>query len=216
MTSTSMGGSPDSTAERFPTVSGYPRIHQPRIVRVPSRRCLAVEGTGTPGGPEFQDAMGALYGAAFSLHFVLRDRGVDAHTGPSEGLWERRDGTVEWSEGAVAFQPEAWRWTLLLPVPVEAEPDDITAALAAARARRPMPALERLRVVDLDEGLVVEAMHVGPYASEPDTIAAMHDLAASEGLAPAGAHHEIYLGDPRRTAPERLRTVLRQPVKPVA
>ena len=216
MTSTLMGGSPDTRLDRFPMVTGYPRVRQPRVVNVPSRRCLGVEGTGKPGGPEFQDAMGALYGAAFSLHFVLRDRGIDSHTGPSEGLWERRDGTVEWSEGAVAFDPEAWRWTLLLPVPVEAEPGDITAAIAAARARRPMPAIDRVRMIDVEEGLVVEAMHVGPYATEPETIAAMHALAASERLVPAGAHHEIYLGDPRRTAPERLRTVLRQPVKPAA
>lgn len=216
MTSTLMGGSPDTRLDRFPMVTGYPRVRQPRVVNVPSRRCLAVEGAGKPGGPEFQDAMGALYGAAFSLHFVLRDRGIDSHTGPSEGLWERRDGTVEWSEGAVAFDPEAWRWTLLLPVPVEAEPGDITAAIAAARARRPMPAIDRVRMIDVEEGLVVEAMHVGPYATEPETIAAMHALAASERLVPAGAHHEIYLGDPRRTAPERLRTVLRQPVKPAA
>ena len=214
MASTSMGSSPDNTLERFPAVTGYPRIHQPRIVNVPSRRCLAVEGTGTPGGPEFQDAMGALYGTAFSLHFVLRDRGIDSHAGPSEGLWERRDGATDWSEGDVAFEPGAWRWTLLLPVPVEAEPEDIAAALAAARAQRPTPALDRLRVLEVEEGLVVEAMHVGAYKSEPDTIAAMHELAASEGLVPAGPHHEIYLGDPRRTAPERLRTVLRQPVKP--
>jgi hypothetical protein len=216
MTSTLMGASPDTRLDRFPMVSGYPRVRQPRVVNVPSRRCLAIEGTGKPGGPEFQDAMGALYGAAFSLHFVLRDRGIDSHTGPSEGLWERRDGTVEWSEGAVAFDPEAWRWTLLLPVPVEAEPEDITAAIASARARRPMPAIDRVRMIDVDEGLVVEAMHVGPYADEPGTIAAMHALATSEGLVPAGAHHEIYLGDPRRTAPERLRTVLRQPVRPAA
>ena len=214
MTSTLTGGSPTITSDRFPTVSGYPRIHQPRVVNVPPRRCLAVDGTGKPGGPEFQDAMGALYGAAFSLHFVLRDRGIDSHTGPSEGLWERRDGTVEWSEGAVAFDPDAWRWTLLLPVPVEAGEHDIADALAAAHRRNRTPALDRVRVIDLVEGLVVEAMHVGPYASEPETIAAMHALADSERLIPAGAHHEIYLGDPRRTAPERLRTVLRQPVQP--
>jgi hypothetical protein len=76
--------------------------------------------------------------------------------------------------------------------------------------------MERLRVITLEEGLVVEAMHVGPYATEPETIARMHVMATAAGLVPAGSHHEIYLGDPRRTAPERLRTVLRQPVKPAA
>jgi hypothetical protein len=213
MTTTLMGGAP-GTLDRYPVAVGYPRVHTPRLVNVPDRRCFAIQGLGTPGGPEFQEAMGALYGAAYSLHFLLRDRGIDAHTGPSEGLWERLDGQTDWSEGAVAFDPAAWRWTLLLPVPVEASPEDIASALAVARRRRPTPALERLGVLTLAEGLVVEAMHLGPYTTEPETIAAMHALAESEGLVPAGPHHEIYLGDPHRTAPERLRTVLRQPVKP--
>ena len=202
-------------SERYPTAIGYPRVRRPRIAVVPERRCFAIPGLGTPGGPEFQEAMGALYGAAYTLHFLLRDRGVDSHTGPSEGLWERVDGQTDWSEGEVAFDPAAWRWTLLLPIPVEARDEDLDAALSEARRRRPSPALDRLRVVTLEEGLVVEAMHIGPYTTEPETIAAMHALADSERLIPAGPHHEIYLGDPQRTAPERLRTVLRQPVKPV-
>lgn len=215
MTTTFAGATPE-TLDRYPAALGFPRVRQPRIVNTTGRRCFAIAGTGRPGGPEFEEAMGALYGAAYSLHFLLRNRGIDAHTGPSEGLWERLDGVTDWSEGEVAFDPGAWRWTLLLPVPVEAEPEDIATALADARLRRPTPALDRLRVIELDEGLVVEAMHVGPYASEPETIAEMHALANREGLVPAGAHHEIYLGDPRRTAPERLRTVLRQPVKRAA
>lgn len=213
MTTMLAGGTPGAS-KRYPAATGYPRVRKPRITVAPERRCFAIQGLGVPGGLEFQEAMGALYGAAYSLHFVLRDRGVDSHTGPSEGLWERLDGQTDWSEGTVAFDPAAWRWTLLLPIPVEARDEDLDAALSVARHRRPSPALDRLRVITLAEGLVVEAMHVGPYANEPETIAAMHALASSEHLVPAGPHHEIYLGDPQRTAPERLRTVLRQPVKP--
>jgi hypothetical protein len=216
MTSTMVDGPPATALGRYPTASGYPHVHKARIVNSPARRCFAIQGTGRPGGPEFHDAMAALYGAAYSLQFLLRDRGIEAHTGPSEAIWERVDGTIDWSEGEVAFEPAAWRWTLLLPVPVEAGPEDIAAALAAARLRRPGPALERLQVMTIDEGLVVEAMHLGPYTTEPATIEEMHALAQAEGLVPAGAHHEIYLGDPRRVAPERLRTVLRQPVRPAA
>jgi hypothetical protein len=213
---TTVASTPPETFAEYPAVIGYPRVGKPRIVTVSVRRCFAIEGTGTPGGAEFQEAMGALHGAAYSLHFLLRNRGIDSHTGPSEALWERRDGVTDWSEGEVAFRPTAWRWTLLLPVPVEAEPADIATALADARLRRTTQALDRLRVIELDEGVVVEAMHVGPYDAEPDTIARMHEVANAEGLAPAGPHHEIYLGVPGRTAPERLRTVLRQPVKRAA
>lgn len=196
----------------YPVAQGYPRVRRVRIVRVPERRYLAIMGESAPGAAEFQAAMGALYGVGYSLHFILRERGMDAHLGPAEGLWERRDAQPGWSEGAEAFEPTAWRWTLLLAVPEEAVQADIDDAIAAAARKRLTPALARLTVKTLHEGLVVESMHVGPYATEPETIALMHEAAAAAGLVPHGAHHEIYLGDPRRCAPENLRTVLRQPV----
>jgi len=195
----------------FPAADGYPRAGHARIVVVPERRCIAIDGEGEPGGPVFQEAMSALYGTAYGLHFQLRDRGVEGHVPPVEGLWIRREGEQDWATGAVAFDPSAWRWTLLMPLPDAATEADVEAAIGASQARRGNGA-PGVEVRTLAEGLVVEAMHVGPYATEPETIAAMHQLAASAGLSPHGAHHEIYLGDPRRSKPENLRTVLRQPV----
>lgn len=196
----------------FPPAAGYPRAHRVRIVTIPDRSCLAIDGIGAPGGPEFTAAMGALYAAAYSLHFLLRDRGIEARIGPSEALWERRDGEAGWPEGEVAFDPSTWRWTLFMGLPEEATDEDVTAALAVARRKRPSPALANLHQMILGEGLVVEAMHVGPYDAEPETIAKMRELATAHGLTPHGPHHEIYLGDPRRSDPRALRTVLRQPV----
>jgi hypothetical protein len=181
-------------------------------VTIPDSRCLAVDGTSEPGGAEFQAAMSALYRTAYSLHFLLRERGIDARIGPSEALWERRDGAASWAVGDVAIDPKAWSWTLLLGVPVEASDDDIASALAVARRKHPSPALAHLYVMTLREGVAVEALHVGPYDTEPDTIAKMHRTALDGGLRPNGPHHEIYLGDPRRIDPQRLRPVLRQPV----
>jgi len=195
----------------FPAAEGYPRRGHARIVVVPDRRCLAIDGEGEPGGPAFEESMAALYGTAYGLHFQLRDRGVEAHVPPVEGLWIRREGAQDWATGAVAFDPSAWRWTLLMPLPDAASDEDVELAIAASLARRGNGA-PRVEMRTIAEGLVVEAMHVGPYATEPDTIAAMHQLAASAGLSPHGAHHEIYLGDPRRSKPENLRTVLRQPL----
>jgi len=201
------------TVSRYPEASGYPRRGEPRIVAVPPRRYLAVDGTGEPGGQVFQEAMGALYGAAYTLHFMLRERGLEAHVSPVEGLWTRVAGEQDWAEGPVAFDPQAWRWTLLIPLPEAATEAEIDAALASAARRQAPGAGRHLEVRTIDEGLAVEAMHVGPYATEPATIAAMHGLAAQHGLTPHGAHHEIYLGDPRRSKPANLRTVLRQPVR---
>jgi hypothetical protein len=197
---------------QFPHASGYPRAHRVRIVTVPDRSCLAIDGQAAPGGPEFQAAMAALYSAAYSLHFLLRDRGIEAPIGPAEALWERRDGASPWAEEPFAFDPTAWRWTLFMGLPEEATDEDVAAALAVARRKRPSPALANLHEMNLGEGLVVEAMHIGPYDAEPETIVRMHELASASGLEPHGAHHEIYLGDPRRTDPSRLRTVLRQPL----
>lgn len=193
-----------------PAPASYPRAHRVRIVRIPDRNCLAIDGLSAPGGPEFQAAMSALYSAVYSLHFLLRERGIASSIGPVEALWERRDGAQAWAEGAVAFDPTAWRWTLFIGIPDEATDDDVMAALAVARRKRPSPAAANLHQMSLGEGLVVEAMHIGPYTSEPDTIAKMHDAATAAGLSPRGPHHEIYLGDPRRTDPAKLRTVLRQ------
>ena len=203
----------EATPDTYPVAAGYPRAHRARIVRTLPRRCLAIDGQELPGGAEFEQAMAALYNAGYTLKFLLQGRGVDARVGPSEGLWRRRDGTDGWSEGDAAFDPTLWAWTLLLPVATDATHEDVETALVVARRRHPSPALDRLYVRTLDEGLVVEAMHIGPYATEPETIAAMHELALAAGLPAVGAHHEIYLGDPRRTAPDRLRTVLRQPVR---
>jgi hypothetical protein len=205
---------PPTTARSrsFPPVAGYPRANRVRIVTIPDRSCIAIDGSGAPGGPEFEAAMGALYGTAYSLHFLLRDRGIEARIGPSEALWERRGGEAGWPEGEVAFDPSAWRWTLFMGLPHEATDEDLTAALAVARRKRPSPALANLHPMTLGEGLVVEAMHVGPYDAEPATIARMRELATAAGLTPRGPHHEIYLGDPRRSDPQLLRTVLRQPI----
>ena len=199
-----------------PFATGYPRLGRPRVVETKPRRCLAIEGRDVPGGPEFRAAMGALYATAYTLHFLLRERGIQGRLLPAEGLWRRRDGREGWSEGAEAFDSTVWLWTLLLPIPPEASEADVADALLAARRKRSSPALDRLFVQTVAEGLVVEAMHVGPYSTEPETIAAMHRVADAAGLVPVGAHHEIYLGDPQRAAPERLRTVLRQPVRPTA
>ena len=201
-----------TTALAYPPAAGIPKQHRVRIVTIPDRRCLAVDGESEPGGTEFQAAMSALYRTAYALHFLLRERGIDARIGPSEALWERRDGRDAWAEGKVAFDPNAWRWTLMLAVPVEASDDDIAYALAIARRKHPAPALNRLYVLTVREGVTVEALHVGPYSTEPETITQMHRAATEAGLRPNGPHHEIYLGDPRRGDPQQLRTVLRQPV----
>jgi hypothetical protein len=191
--------------------STYPRAGEVRFVDAPTRRYFMVDGTGVPEGSDtFKEAMGALYGLAYTLHFDLKRRGIEAGVGAIEGLWASGPGDVlRLDEG----DRDEWRWTLLLPVPDEATDDDIAAATAELRRKKNPPALDRVRVEELAEGKSAEILHIGPYEAERPTIERLHAAIADAGLRPRGRHHEIYLGDPRRTAPEMLKTVIRQPVE---
>jgi hypothetical protein len=196
----------------FTTPTSWPRAGAIRFVDVPERRLLMLDGIGHPTGQAFQAAIGALFGTAYTLRFALKRRAIDTKVGHLEALWSRLGDPLELDLEAAQADPSAWAWTALIELPDEAADDDIAAAMTEASKRRPSSAFAHLRVERWREGEVVETLHVGPYATEPETVARMLAVAAEAGLRPTGAHHEIYLGDPHRSAPEKLRTVLRQPV----
>ena len=208
-----------TVAERRPATERYPKRGEIRMREVPPRRILEVKGAGRPDSESFRDAVSALYTVAYGVHFALKRRGVDAPVGALEGLWTfDRDpfaGPPAGDAGPAAFSPpdpDTWQWSLLIELPEAATDTDVEAAVVEGRRKHPSPQLDALREVWFEEGEVIEALHVGPYATEPETIARMAALAETAGRIPIGPHHEIYLGDPRRSAPGRLRTVLRQPV----
>jgi hypothetical protein len=196
----------------FEPPSGLPRRGIVRFVDVPERRLVVVDGGGAPSGERFQEAVQALFSTAYTLHFALKKASRDpGQVGALEGLWARTDATSMTSFDD-AGDPTAWAWRAMMSVPETATDEDVAAAIRDAFAKKPLPGLERVRLVTWTEGPCVEALHVGPYAAEPATMRRMLDAAADRGLSPHGGHHEIYLGDPRRSAPEKLRTLLRQPV----
>lgn len=205
---------PPPSASVFRPLAGVPKPGVVRFVEVPARRCFAVDGEGEPGGPAFQDAFSVLYPAAYGLHFALKKRAVEAKIGALEGLWERLDERPFAAVPDLPADPAGWRWTLLLEVPPQATAAEVEAAILGARAKHPGPAADRLRCADLETEQAVETMHVGPYAAEAPTIAAMLEAMRVAGYRSAGPHHEIYFGDPRHAAPEKLRTILRQRVEP--
>jgi hypothetical protein len=197
----------------------YPKRGEVRIREVPPRRILEVKGSGRPGSDAFQAAVSALYTVAYGVHFALKRRGIDARVGALEGLWTFdvdpfAGRPSEPEAGFIPPDPDSWRWSLLIELPEDATDAEVEAAMTEGHRRHPEAAIDRLREVWFEEGEVVEALHVGPYATEPETIARMSAVAEAAGRAPVGPHHEIYLGDPRRAAPEKLKTVLRQPIGP--
>lgn len=182
-------------------------------VTLPPLRYLMVDGHGDPNtAPAYERALATIYPFAYRLKFLSK-RTLDRDYGvpPLEALW--------WADDPDAFttarDKSRWSWTVLSLVPEWIEQQHLDAVRADLAGQASAPVLDELRVDVLDEGTCVQTLHVGPYDMEGPVIAALHDHAAAQGLRLTGRHHEIYLSDPRRSAPERLRTILRQPVTPV-
>ena len=183
----------------------YVAPREPALVTVGPGRYLTISGTGDPSGDDFRDAVGGLYACAYTIKFAKKAKRRDFKVAMLEALW--------WAAGGAraALQPRStWQWKLLLRVPPTVSPADVAAAIATLREKgRPAPAV---RLETIAEGRAVQALHVGPYADEPATLEKMGAFARDHHLRFRGAHHEIYLSDPRRVAPSRLRTILRHPV----
>jgi hypothetical protein len=180
----------------------------PTTVQVPEMTFLTVTGQGDPNtSVDYADAVQALFAVSYTAHFRLKKAlGTAERVGPLEGLW--------WAPDMRAFEggrKDDWHWTVMIVQPDEATPELLADAGAEAARRRELPALGRLRVEAFEEGTAAQVLHVGPYDTEGPTIAALHEHIRGLGGTLAGKHHEIYLGDPRRSAPERLRTIVRQP-----
>jgi hypothetical protein len=179
------------------------------VVDVPEMQFLMADGHGNPNtSTAYQAVVEALYAVAYKIKFISkRELERDYVVPPLEGLW--------WAEDMTSFatgDKDAWDWTMMIMQPEWITPALFARAREEVEQKKAPPALDQLRLETYHEGRAVQILHVGPYDAEAPTIARMHDFIIQQGYRPAGKHHEIYLGDPRRVAPEKLKTVLRQPV----
>lgn len=181
----------------------------PELVEAPPMHFLMIDGQGDPNtAPAYQEAVSALYKLAYAIRFHMRDeQGVDFGVMPLEGLW--------WVEDLTQFSfkdKKIWQWTMLIM-----QPEPVTAGIvevvrpAVAKKHQP-PRLNEIRFEAYSEGLSAQMMHHGPYADEKPNVDRLHAFIKDQGYRPHLKHHEIYLNDPNRSAPEKLLTVLRQPV----
>lgn len=182
------------------------------MIDVPPQRYLAVDGAGDPNAaPEYAAALAALYPVAYALKFASRSAfGRDYVVPPLEGLW--------WAEDMTSFTTARdkgrWSWTMMVMIPEWVSDALVVDVIDRARAEGAPGRFDDIRIMPLQESLCVQTLHVGPFDDEGPVLTRMHDVfIPSKGLVMTGRHHEIYLSDPRRTAPERLRTILRQPVE---
>ncbi|WP_144122554.1 GyrI-like domain-containing protein [Catellatospora sichuanensis] len=181
------------------------------VVDVPELRYLAVDGHGDPNtSTAYTAAVEALFGVAYHLKFASKktlDR--DFVVGPLEGLWRADDPTA-----FVTRDKDAWAWTMMISQPDWITEDMVRAAVADVAKKKDNPALATLRLLALVEGKCVQILHVGSYDDEAPTLDRLHNrYLPDNGLTFNGDHHEVYLSDPRRTEPAKLKTILRQPVK---
>lgn len=188
------------------------RRYTPRIVEVPDLRYLMIDGHGDPNTRAFADAVSTLFPVAYAVKFASRrELGRDYVVMPLEGLW--------WSDDMATFTVDRdksrWDWTLMTMLPDWITDGMVADAVARAGAKQGPARLDDLRPGTLSEGLCVQALHVGPFDDEGPLLRRMHEeVAPDHGLELTGKHHEIYLSDLRRVEPARLRTILRQPVRP--
>lgn len=209
------------TASKVPTVDYrrelgelYEAREDPTLIEVPSIHYLTVDGHGDPNGSaSFRRAVDALCAVAYALKFKVRalPDGVDFAVMPLEGLWWIPNARV-WD-----FDDKSdWDWTLMLAQPAVVTEELVADTLKAVRARRRMKTLDLVRFELFEEGACAQLLHRGPFSAERPTLERLYDFVRREGFMPVGKHHEIYLTDPQRTAPERMRTIIRQPVSPRA
>lgn len=184
-----------------------PSAKKPALVEVPSMRFFAIDGVGQPDGERFQTAMQALFTMAYSVRFAAKKRlDLDYPVMAPEGLyWNVDGGPLAADDG-----PDEMAWTLQLMVPDQVPADFVEELRAEATAKgKGGPLLGEVQIRAFAEGRCVQIMHVGPYDAEAATIERLIAFAIEQGYEITGRHHEIYIGDPRSSAPEKLKTALR-------
>jgi hypothetical protein len=192
------------------------------FVDVPAMYFLTIAGEGDPNGPDFAAAFEALYSVSYGAHFVLKkERDVLTKVMPLEALWWVDDRRQHDLVAAVALgfadmsttDRDKWHWRAMIMQPPPIDESAIARAVEQSR-KKDLPTLDEVRFESWKEGRSAQVLHVGPYVEEAPTITLLHDAIDAAGWRPRGRHHEIYLSDARRCAPERLRTILRHPVEP--
>jgi hypothetical protein len=203
---------PSIPFRELPTERLYVSSRTPELVRVPEINFLMVDGDGDPNtSAEYRDAIQALYSLSYALKFRMKkELRLIYRVAPLEAVW--------WADDMAAFvigRKVDWHWTAMIAQPDAVTPERHERVRDALQRQKALPALGRVRVERFEEGLAAQVLYLGPYRDEGPTIELLHKFIHDLGYTFDGRrekHHELYLGDPRRSAPEKLRTIIRQPV----
>jgi len=183
----------------------YVTPRKPVLVRTKPAKYLAISGQGAPGGTRFSACIGALYGLAFTIKMTRKFAGKqDYAVCKLEGQWF-------FDGDPVAVPKDQWKWKLMIRTPDFISQEDLKTAVGALLKRGKSREVEEVTLETIDEGVCAQMLHVGAYEKENETVALMRSFAEASGLKLTAPHHEIYLSDPRRVPPERLKTIIRVP-----
>ncbi|MCE7735009.1 MAG: hypothetical protein GPJ54_09040 [Candidatus Heimdallarchaeota archaeon] len=192
----------------FPVL--YRPKEDPQIIEVPDMHFFMIDGKGDPNtAVVYKLALEALYAVSYALKMKIvkkENPGKDYVVPPLEGLWYMDDMKL-WSS-----DKSKWKWTMMIRIPDFVTDDQVKRSIQITKDGKNPKSLDQIYLKNYIEGKVVQLMHIGSYDSEGDNIEKMHKYARDKGYELHGKHHEIYLGDPRKAAPEKLKTVLRQPI----
>ena len=183
------------------------------LVEVPDIVFLMVDGSGDPNiSQDYQDALACLYNVSYTLKFLIKkEMSIDYPVMALEGLW--------WTDNMLEFSEDnkgIWQWTSMIMQPACVTAEHVSMVCEELKQKKDLPGLHKLRFEHFHEGLSAQILHIGPYSAEKPTIDTLHTYIKEHGYAFNGKHHEIYLSDPRRAAPEKLKTIVRQPVNRIS
>ncbi|WP_205513842.1 GyrI-like domain-containing protein [Longitalea arenae] len=189
---------------------------QPELVNIESARFISIQGKGDPSGPAFADNIAALYAMAYTIKFMYKAQNNDFVVSKLEALWWFDDNKYKSTsiETAPTEIPRSeWEYRLLIRMPEFVTVNDIDTAREIVRTKKNRPLAEQVSYFRMTEGKSIQVLHIGPFSTEPETLKKIAAFSELHKLAQNGLHHEIYLSDFRKTPPEKLRTILREPVK---
>ncbi|GGM79773.1 transcriptional regulator [Dyadobacter beijingensis] len=196
--------------------SYYTAKAQPELLEIGQACYLSIQGKGDPSGRDFMQKIQAIYPVAYALKFAFKAKKKDFVVAKLEGLWwydEARYAGISIADSPKAIPRSEWEYRLLIRLPDYVTQKDVEGAVEMSFASKGTAAIRDVSWFEMEEGKVVQILHTGPFDNEPETLAKLNEFMTAHSLGRNGLHHEIYLSDFRKTAPEKLKTILREPVK---
>ncbi|MGJ7030547.1 GyrI-like domain-containing protein [Niabella hirudinis] len=194
----------------------YTAKPEPALVTIEAAQFLSITGKGDPSGGQFKKHIEALYSTAYTLKFAGKARNRDFVVSKLEGLWwfnESRFPVQSAAEASQLVPRSEWEYRLLIRLPDFITKKDVQESQTAVLLKKQLFDVQFVELFNMEEGLCVQLLHKGPFAAEPESLEKISAFLNERNLSRNGVHHEIYLSDFRKTKPEKLKTILREPVK---